>query len=400
MSLFAPSSVSAPATTSRPRAGYPRRAVLSVVDARSRDDDRRLWATVVVAWGLVWALASRIGGMYSWHYFVTGGQLLIHPGWSQGGLHLFATHPELQMGPLTMVVAAGVVGAVGPGPSSWIAGALMLALGALDVWLLALLAPGPRLKRWVVAALVVIPAWSVLAVHYGHLDDVLALSFMSAGLLLARRRQSWPAAVAIGLAAAAKPWALPMLFLAWGEREHRVKRLALGFVVSVLPWLPFIIGDPRTMHISSFVIENAADSALRVWGVTDPMTPWWCRFAQLALGALFAWYAARAGRIEWVPLAVIASRLVIDPGTYLYYTSGLVLAALAVDLSGGRRRPRLALVVSGWLLVDLVLKWLHLPLVAGPVRAVFLVGLLALFVVKVSRRARVSPPRASPVGVR
>lgn len=402
MSLFAPSSVTGTVTTDRTRTGYPRRAVPSAVDASGRDDDRGRWVTLVVAWALVWAFVSRIGGMYSWHYFVTGGRLLIHPDWSQGGLHLFATHPELQMGPLTMVVAAGLVGTVGPALSSWFAGALMLSLGALDVWFLALLAPGRRLRRWVVSAAVVIPAWSVLAVHYGHLDDVLALTFMSAGLLLARRRQPWAAAVAIGLAAAAKPWALPMLFMAWGDREHRAKRLGLGLVVSVLPWLPFVIGDPRTMHIGSFVIRNAADSALRVWGVTDPMTPWWCRFAQLGLGALVAWYAARAGRIEWIPIAVIASRLVIDPGTYLYYTSGLVLAALAVDLSGARQRPRprLALVVSGWLLVDLVLKWLHLPLVAGPVRAAFLVGLLTLAVVSVSRTTRLGARRGSPVGVR
>ncbi len=187
-----------------------------------------MWATLVGTWALVWAFVSRIDGMYSWHYFLTGGRLLATPSSGQGGIHLFATHPELQMGPLTLGVASGIVGIAGPAMSSWLAGALMLALGALDVWMLALLAPGRWLRRWVVSALVVIPAWSILAVHYGHLDDVLALSFMSAGLLLANRRRPWAAAVAIGLAAAAKPWALPMLFVAWGDREHRAQAAGAG----------------------------------------------------------------------------------------------------------------------------------------------------------------------------
>ena len=379
MSILAPAPVAPRATTEEPL--WLRSRGEPVVVAAAPDAARRRAVTAVIAWGLAWAVVSRVGGMYSWHYFVTGGRLLSSPASPQGGLHLFATHPELQMGPLTLAVSAAVVSLVGPAASSWIGAALMVALGAVDVWLLTLLAPGRRLQRWLVSAIVVIPAWSVLAVHYGHLDDVLALSFMAAGLVAARRGHPWIAVVAAGLAAAAKPWALPMILLGWGGRDHRVRRLLLGGVLSVLPWVPFLLGDPRTLRISSFVIENAADSALRVWGVTDPTTPWWCRVAQLGLGVTLAWAAARSGRLEWIPLVVITTRLLLDPGTYLYYTSGLVLAALAVDLgSAGRRTwPRLALVVSGWLAIDLWFKWRHLPLEAGPVRAVFLLGLLALF---------------------
>ncbi|HEX2857694.1 MAG TPA: hypothetical protein VHO26_09505 [Propionibacteriaceae bacterium] len=378
MTLLAPAPVAARATTDEPSWSRLRQPVGITEEAEA---SRRRSVVFVLAWTVAWAFVSRVGGMYSWHYFATGGRLLTMPGSPQGGVHLFASHPELQMGPVTLAVSALVVKAVGTTASSWLAGALMLGLGGLDVWLLTLLAPGRRFQRWLVSALVVIPAWSVLAVHYGHLDDVLALSFMAAALVAARRGHPWAAVVAAGLAAAAKPWALPMILLGWGGREHRVRRLLLGGVLSVLPWVPFVLGDPRTLAIGSFGIQNAADSALRVWGVTDATTPWWCRATQLGLGVTLAWLAARSGRIEWIPLVVVTSRLLLDPGTYLYYTSGLVLAALAVDLGSAGRRPwpRLALVVSGWLVLDLFLKWRHLPFVAGPVRAAFLVSLLALF---------------------
>jgi hypothetical protein len=46
----------------------------------------------------------------------------------------------------------------------------------------------------------------------------------------------------------------------------------------------------------------------------------------------------RTGRWPAVLFAAISVRLLFDPGTYAYYTSGLVLAAILVDLLLTKRR--------------------------------------------------------------
>jgi hypothetical protein len=62
------------------------------------------------------------------------------------------------------------------------------------------------------------------------------------------------------------------------------------------------------------------------------------RPAQIVLGAVLGWLAVRTGRWPAALFAVIAVRLLLDPGTYAYYTSGLVLAAVLVDLLVTTRR--------------------------------------------------------------
>jgi len=50
-------------------------------------------------------LCTRPAAANSWHFFALGGRLLTRPAPDRGGLHLYATHPELQFGPLTLLVA-------------------------------------------------------------------------------------------------------------------------------------------------------------------------------------------------------------------------------------------------------------------------------------------------------
>ncbi|QGF23116.1 hypothetical protein [Raineyella fluvialis] len=352
-----------------------------------------LW-TALVWWTILWAAVSAYHGLYSWHYFRTGGTALLDPT-SHGGLHVFATHPELQMGPLTLVVAALLVAVAGASASGWVGAALMLGLGILDLWFLWQAgaagstsgrttgrtgggAPAGRVVA--VAGAMMLPVWSVVAVHYGHLDDVLAMSLVCAGLLQATRGRSWSAVVLLALATAAKPWALPMMLIAWGEREGRLRRAVVGLVAVVLPWLAFVIADPRTLTVGSFTITTELDSVLRVLGVTSPTTPAWDRPAQLLLGVLVAWLCARRGRVGWIPLAVMVTRLLLDPGTYLYYTSSLALAAVAADLVGRRtgRVPWLTIGVTAWFVVDLFLKLQLRFGLAGRYRSVVLLALVAL----------------------
>lgn len=356
----------------------------------------------LVGWTLLWAVVSAYHGLYSWHYFRTGGVALLDPS-SHGGLHVFANHPELQMGPLTLLVSAMIVAVFGTTGSGWVGAALMLLLGLVDLWFLRQAGAGgpdrtaagpstpagPPGRVVAIAGALLLPVWSVVAVHYGHLDDVLAMSLVCAGLLQATRGRSWSALFLVALATAAKPWALPMMLIAWGDREGRLRRALVGIVAVALPWLVFVIADPRTLSIGSFTIHTEVDSVLRVLGVTDPTTPPWDRPAQLLLGVLIAWLCARYGAVGWIPLAVMATRLVLDPGTYLYYTSSLALAAVAADLVGrrGTRVPWLTIGVTLWFVVDLVLK-LQLRFVqAGLYRSVFLLALLVIVAAALVRLA-------------
>ena len=57
------------------------------------------------AWMALWATVHVRTALVSWHYVVTGATLLRSPA-SDGGLHLYAAHPELQMGPLTFLLVS------------------------------------------------------------------------------------------------------------------------------------------------------------------------------------------------------------------------------------------------------------------------------------------------------
>src|SRR5665647_1860961 len=55
-------------------------------------------------WMAIWA-AMQVGhALVSWHFVATGAALLSSDG-TGAGLHLYAAHPQLQIGPLTFVAA-------------------------------------------------------------------------------------------------------------------------------------------------------------------------------------------------------------------------------------------------------------------------------------------------------
>ncbi len=126
------------------------------------------------------------------------------------------------------------------------------------------------------------------------------------------------------------------------------------------------------MSLTHFSIDNVDDSALRALGVTTAGTPSWDRPAQLALGLTAALFALRRGRWQHVLLVVVAARLLLDPQTYPYYTSGLVLAAAVADLlTRERRLPLWTLATASWYVVN------ELALPFAPAEAL---GLLRLVV--------------------
>ena len=82
---------------------------------------------LVVAWTAWWAWRAWPVSGLSWHFFADGSRLLLHG----SGLNLYAEHPELQTGPLSLAVAA----LLGPLPANI----------AKSVALIAMTAAGPLL---------------------------------------------------------------------------------------------------------------------------------------------------------------------------------------------------------------------------------------------------------------
>lgn len=355
----------------------------------------RRWLLLAAWAGLCSAILAHPGG-YSWHYFSDGALLLFgaHPhGLSAaGGLHLYADYPQFQIGPISFLLARALA------PFGiHVAEAIMLGVGAcvaLELERLAQVATGQGTgalgrvtsrRRVFLGQLLLVPLWVELAVHFGHLDDVLALAFAVAAVSAAARgRYSWVGPL-LGAAIAAKPWAaafLPLLLVLPAPRRRR--QLLWSLALPAMCWLPFAVADPATVTATGqFTIHNAADSALRALGVLDPRTPWWCRPAQLLTGLLVGAFAVRRGRWPAVLLAGIGARLLLDPGTYAYYTTGAVVAALVLDVLCPRSRWPLATATT---VIGLYLpQLLHLPAAfSGQLR---LAACLALLLLAVTGRA-------------
>lgn len=297
--------------------------------------EQRVWVAVLFAWGAAWGAThwARAGG--SWHFFTSGSRILLDPDGAIGGLHLYAAHPELQIGPLAFLVAEPF--AVLPGPSSaWAAGTAMLCCGG--VILAAIGSIGRSAGRvlpgsfwW--GAVLFLPVWAELSMQSGHLDDALALTLGVAGLWAVSRDRPILAALAVAAAADSKPWALGFGAVLLALPTRRWIAAGTVWLMGVaIAWAPFFLADARTIDAFHYQIHNSAASALRALGVASARTPSWCRSAQLAAGAALAALAAIRRAPSAVLLMVVGVRLLLDPGTHTYYDAGLVTATLLVDV--------------------------------------------------------------------
>lgn len=363
---------------------------------------RRTWAFLLL-WGGVWALLAARGGGYSWHYFAQGADLLIHVGTPGAGLQLYAAHPDLQIGPLALLAAVPLQ-AAGPVGGRVLAQVILTLLGPLLLVVLCRARPSAAgqlvtARQLLVTGLLVLPVWAQLATHFTHLDDALALAFTVGAVAAVVHRRGVTAALLLAAAVDAKPWALgfTVLLLALPAGQRRRAALVTGAGVAIA-WLPFLLADPRTLAAGGFTIDNADDSALRALGVHTGGTPAWDRPAQLLLGVAVALLCLRRGRWAAVPLAVVATRLLLDPQTYGYYSSGLLVSAAILDLAGARRRwPLWTLAAAAWSVVDTVGAAVLPATQLGHIRAVYCAGVLAvLCLVPADPARRRGPARRTP----
>lgn len=286
----------------------------------------------IALWSSWWAWLMWPDSGVSWHFSVDGARLLLHG----SGLNLFADAPWLQTGPLSLVVAASL----SPLPANAGKSLALIAMSAAGPLLMAalapLVAPARRQRRIFLAAIVLIPAWTVLSVRWGHLDDVLAMVFAIVALRAVSADRPVLAGVALALAIAAKPWAigfLPLLLvLPWGRL-----RAGAGAAAGVaLVWAPFVLANSRTLAALHPPVGLSPASGLHTLGARGVLVPPWGRTAQLVLSPAAATVAVLLRGLPGVLLVSVAVRLALDPKDNAYYVGSAALAAVVFDLLGTR----------------------------------------------------------------
>jgi hypothetical protein len=337
----------------------------------------------LAAWTAIWfATLARHGGI-SWIFFVKGSSLLFAGNYNghnrPGFLHLYASYPGFQIGPLAFGVAQVIRTLVpgqpiGPYQGVVLAQLLMSAIGLVVLFLIRRIAlfVRPELAyqpnfgwAFLAGGAVFMVAWSELAVAYGHLDDALALLLAATAVLAAVRGRPALTGLAIGLAADAKPWALiylPVLLLAAGmsrwqapdqaarpiDSSLRATTIAVAAAAAAIAaaWLPFFIAVPGTVRALHYTIANTSDSALRALGFTNAQTPHWDREAQILVACVLGLIAI--GRRRWPAVLLLSAgaRIALDPGVHGYYTPSVLVGALLWDLLGSRRPLPVWTVVS------------------------------------------------------
>lgn len=323
--------------------------------ADARAAQLSLWPTLTAVSAVV--MLVQLAGTHAtaWHFFHDSARLLVGdvPPGETGGFHLYGAHPEFQFGPLSIGFAVPF-SLLGHAAGSWAAMAVASVAGLIAFALLLdtveRLRPGFRDRVGssvlLLSGITAIITWGDVAVRTAHIDDAIALVGIVAAMHWRTQGRRWLPPLALAVAAAAKPWAIVFAPLALlpvsgpGSAMQWLRANWTGFArvglvgaLALLTWAPFVLAEPRTLDTADFGINNDATSVLRALGVSDPLTPSWVRPAQLLGGVALVGLVVVRG---WWPSALLAGmawRLLLDPGANRYYTIGLVLGALIVELA-------------------------------------------------------------------
>ena len=282
----------------------------------------------VALWTAWWAWRAWPVSGLSWHFFADGSRLLLHG----SGLKLFAEHPALQTGPLSLAVAA----LLGPLPANIAKSVALIAMTAVGPLLLVVLAPlvpaTRRHRRMLIAAIVMTPAWTVLSVRWGHLDDVLAMALAILAVRAVCADRPVLAGAALAAAIAAKPWAVGFLPLLLALPRDRLRAAVTAAAGTAAAWGPFVLANPRTLGALHPPVGLSPASGLHALGARGTLVPAWGRALELVLSPVAALPVALAGRWPGVLLVSVAVRLALDPKDNAYYIGSAALAAVVFDL--------------------------------------------------------------------
>lgn len=293
------------------------------------------------------------------------------------GLHVYAELPNIQSGPLALV-AVGLL-------DQWGTAAFPLAVAATYAVAIAALVRLPEVAdrspvTVVVGGLALLFWWRTFAFQ-GHLDDATVVALALVALVAVRRDRRVAAAVVLGVALAVKPWSLfllPMTLRTDGPWSRRLAGPFVSVIVGGILWSPFVLATPDTLDGIRPTVWNAPDSVARlVTGAAAPL-PASMRVVQLlvCLGAV-AWITMR-GHVTAALFLGVAVRLLLDGGTWPYYTAGLVAGALVIDLV--HRRSTIPWTVAATTLLLPKPGWLDQPDLRAALRAVACLAAIGLVV--------------------
>jgi hypothetical protein len=365
------------------------------------------WAGIA-AWTAVWVWWQSNPSGLSWHFFVSGTHLLF----GGPGLNLYAEHPELQIGPLAFVVAAPLT-VLGEATQP-IALLLMTAAGVACLYLIAPLVSAPhRELRVFLAGVLLMPAWTVLSVRFGHLDDVLALLLAVGALRAVSAGRPGLAGVTLGLAVAAKPWALGFIPLLLVLDKRRLAAAGSALAALIAAWAPFMIANPATLAALRPPVGVAPSSGLAALGYRGDLIPAWDRVGQFVLAPVAALAPVLRGRWPGLFLVAVAIRIAMDPKDNPYYIGGAALAAVVFDLLATRRMIPWATLVTVIVLwqpwaVDygrrletssgLSLWWFQHPSIIGLLHLAWAAAMIALVLLapRMKPSSQVLPDRLRP----
>jgi hypothetical protein len=347
---------------------------------------------VLVALALLVSLRAVGHGHGDWDFFVNASRELT----GGAGLHLYARHPDVVTGPLSLLVIRATA-PFGVGGSYAIGVVLANLLAVVGLALLERTAAcfgRARPVSTLVAGVVLLVSWSELA-GYGHLDDAIALVAVIAVFFGLGTRRGLIVGLALGLAIASKQWGVMFVPLALVlPGRDRWRALAIGVGVGALAWAPFVIAAPKMLSQRAMYQIVADDSGFGVFDYPKLQGPTWVRAAQIAGGLALVAVAVWRGRWPAAILSALALRLLLDPATWSYYTAAVVLGACAWDLIGSRR------VVPGWtvamfLLLAEATLLIDDPVLRGGLRIV--AGVVALAPLLGRRLDLETPAPAGPV---
>lgn len=282
-----------------------------------------------------------------WLFFKTGAFQLTHAGpqFTGSALHLYVDNPSLQIGPPPFVGLAVLQHYLGTTNATLVAAVAMALCGVLVVALLEALARAVRGSHPALPLLsllggtVVVALWADSAALWRHLDDVMALTAVTAALLLcARGGRWWVVAGLLGLAAATKPWAIVAAPVLLGlPRVRRAAAVLVLLAVAGAWWAPFVVAAPHTLSaLGSFHLIPDPGSFPWLIGLHDDVSRW-LRPVQFGLGIVLGLLVARRRTYLAVPAVGLAVRIASDPYVWSYYGLGPLLVALGADLLLARR---------------------------------------------------------------
>jgi hypothetical protein len=379
---------------------------------------------ILAGWaGLLGAivLATRGGPGGDWNYFREGYPLLVHGSYDEphrfttlhyggGGLHLYAQHPFIQIGPLALLVFRLVAWL--EGISSVLGVVLTIAVGLATLRSLERLAGQLALPRrgdvrrlTLIVGPFLMYAWVQAFVAWRHLDDMLVIVGVTVAVFAIVHRRPWLLGLAIGLSVAAKPTAVavvPLLF-AFEWRNNARAVAAAGLVVAAT-WMPFALADLGTMHAGVPQMTVQTSSGLTALGFSyDATPPHLLRLLQLAIALLVGTVAMMRGRWYLVPLLGFGIRTALDPNVVSYYAVTLIFAAIIADMIPAPRAPLNTILC--WLAFSEPFSWRWTPTWPAPsagvqawIRLGVPVALVVLLLLRSDRRTgedtELKPPEA------